>query len=514
VDPSSHVVGEHCPIAHDDRTLRVTRWRMPRSRRKLSVFRVEGNFPCDDYTCFENTLGNAEAAARSRVLLETPKPDPESIRRLKSRAKAYARRLSGRVGSVWTDSELLSWISTLPKRKRDRYTEAFYSLQESPFDVKKDSKVCCFVKLEMTKRKDGYHKPRMIQYRTARYLVHLARYLKPLEHAVYGTKFLSPDGLGDCAKNASFQKRATVVRKKSELLISPVVVTLDGSAFDAHVSLDLLKVEHLVYRCAGRAAGWNRADVCALGEALRGQLVNRVSGCFPEGHIRYTVRGNRMSGDLNTAVGNVILMQLMTSDMLSSLAGVSWSFYDDGDDCLVFVEGAVANKVVRGVYDHMLGFGMEVKVENVAHVASAGLEAVEFCQHRPVFNGVDYVFVRDYRKAISTSVTGPRWQESNHSFRVYSAAVGIGDGLQVAGLPVLQSYYSLMRRTGRGVDDKDLHKRLESLWRFKNVEIGDDVQVRDITHQSRLSFYRAFGLPPLGQVYLEEEFDSLATLLI
>ena len=147
---------------------------------------------------------------------------------------------------------------------------------------------------------------------------------------------------------------------------APVVVSLDASRFDQHVSKELLEIEHSIYM-----------HMCPSGELrrlLQWQLHNK--GVSSQG-IRYHTRGKRMSGDMNTALGNCILMILMVSAFMD---GRKYDMLDDGDDGLLIVEEDEYAWVCQNAEPAFLNFGMEIKVENVAR----SLEEVEWCQSNPI----------------------------------------------------------------------------------------------------------------------------------
>ncbi len=465
-----------------------------RRGRPRPLYAVAGEVD-EDYLAFDSTVGNAEVAVKTRVLVAVPEPDADAIAKLRRVLRRIAYRNTKHLQQPWSDAQLLLWISTLPRRKRERYEEAFYSLQERPFEPE-DAKVKCFIKDEITKRKKGkFYKPRLIQYRSARYLVAVARYLKPIEEVVYDLRGLGRDKAPNVAKKHNLTSRARILRRKWETFRDPVALSMDGSAFDAHVNASLLKSEHEFYRAL--SSRWATADREVMMRLLKYQVKNKVSGLFPDGTISYLVHGNRMSGDLNTALGNVVLMVGMMVDFCERV-GLPYSLYDDGDDIVVLVEREDASAFEREVVEAFLGYGMEMKVESTTSL----FERVDFCQHRPVLVGDSWRMVRDPFKSMQTSRLGSRWHGTEENFRAYAYAVGIGDGHNTSGVPVLQEYYAWMRRCGRKPTDRHLAVIRDAIWRFRVVEDGP--LEAEITSRTRASFERAWGVSPGRQVELEE----------
>lgn len=492
----------------DAGTLRVRTWAPNRVKEfKLSRWLLQ-HVGGEDMWCFAPTVGNARAAALSRVLQDTPQPVAARIADLKQHADRLARKLGPRVGQVWSDDEVLEWISSLPAKKRRRYTEAFQDLNDRPF-CNADAQVTCFIKLELTKRLPGkFYKPRMIQFRTARYLVHVARWLKPLEHAVYGMKnIMTPNGGYEVAKSMNAVQRGEALFKKARLLRHPVSLSLDCTAFDAHVNSDLLKVEQKFYRLLGKYANWTPVNLGMMSRALKLQLSNRVRGTFHDGSIHYVTEGRRMSGDLNTALGNVSLFCIMISLVLSEeLPQGAYQILDDGDDCVVLVESEYARSLEDDIVGKFGAFGMVLKVEDVADAYQ--VENIEFCQSHPVkVNGL-YRMVRDYRKVMKTTVAGTRWHKTLESFREFCWSVGVGDGIACKGVPVLQSWFTYLRRLSPYL--KRLNPDIvNEIWRFGCVDFKADYSPVEITMETRFSFQLAFGLTVAQQISMEVDIDLL-----
>lgn len=459
---------------------------------------------------FENTLGNARMGALTRVFVDVPETEAPTLASLRKTMEAPSHRFGRRTTAPWTDSELLAWIQDLPRRKRVRYLEAFEELKTVPFN-NKDAQVTTFVKLEMTEKKEGkFYKPRLIQYRTARYLVHIARYLKPIEHAVYASKGIwCKDTIADCAKSHSVKQRSSIAVRKAQSLRSPVALSLDCSAFDAHINVDLLKVEHKFYQHVGKSAGWNSSELGQMARALKLQLHNQVRGTFSDGSIKYTVSGNRMSGDLNTALGNVVLMSGMMRDAMLALVGPDgWTLYDDGDDCQLWVEEELLAVVTEGLPKRFLGYGMTLKIEEMSKlVTDSGLrhEGVLFCQHRLVDVSGVWTFVRDPLKCVSNGLSGPLWQgKGDEDYRGYLYAVGYGDGLSTLGVPILQTFHQWMRTAGK-YSQSVTDQVVLGTWRMQNIDWSEKLEPTEILWSTRESFFRAWGISPLDQVRYEED---------
>jgi hypothetical protein len=202
--------------------------------------------------------------------------DESLDRELRKVAYTHGPRLNAK---PWGDDELLQWIESLPRSKRDKYMCAFHNLKTRPIDDE-DHRITCFVKLEMHKTKPGFIKPRMIQYRTARFVVAVARYIKPIEHFMFTLKgTFSNDKFGDCAKGDDPVKRGAVIYKKALALNCPWVLSLDCSSFDAHIRR---RAFALISKFLGRLAtiAGARPMLLRYRDSLEWHCGTEFPGCF------------------------------------------------------------------------------------------------------------------------------------------------------------------------------------------------------------------------------------------
>lgn len=377
--------------------------------------------------------------------------------------------------------------------KKLRYTRAVNDILAGGL-TKKDARVKMFVKFEKLNPTKVNPDPRAIQFRDAKYCVALGRYLKPLEHALYN---LSGDGKHFPAtrligKGLSQGERAMLLKQKMEQFSDPVVVSLDASRFDQHVDIDLLRIEHMIY-----------TFMCAdpfFAQLLSWQLVNY--GTTSKG-VKYTARGKRMSGDMNTALGNCILMVLMIATFMK---GKRWDLLDDGDDALLIVERALLPWVLENVHKAFLEFGMEVKVEDVAYT----LATVNWCQGNPIeYQPGKWKFVRDPTKVLSSALGGAKYFTATGARRKLVNTIGMAEMVLNLGVPVLQEYaVALMRNAATtksiNLDEVDptyfrLHRELKAM----NMKQLFRLDPQPITDEARLSYSEAFGVDVEEQVAME-----------
>jgi len=209
-----------------------------------------------------------------------------------------------------------------------------------------------------------------------------------------------------------------------------------------------------------------------------------------------------MSGDYNTALGNCLLMTAMAFNVFQSL-GIKYDIMDDGDDCLIIIDKRDRSKL-DCLPQRFLDFGHELKVENLAEY----IEDVRFCQSAPIYDGVRWRFVRDYKKVLANAATGFAKLRDVTQRRRMLYAIGVCELSLNRGIPVLQELalklISLGERPTEGVKeylDKDpLFKDLS--YRVRNINLCE--QGEEIAIQTRWSFYRAFKLTNAQQEMMED----------
>lgn len=380
-------------------------------------------------------------------------------------------------------------ISHYTGAKRKEYERGAASLLVEPLDLKLDSRIRMFLK------DDKYHQwdfkaPRCIQFRNKRYGICLASYLQPIEEFVY--QLQDDSGSRVFAKGRNLSERAADLRAKWENFVDPIALCLDHSKFDCHVGVELLKQEHRFYE------SFFPGDKKLKG-LLHAQLVNK--GSTRNGTTFKTV-GTRMSGDQNTGLGNSILNYGMLHEYVK---GVNAAFYIDGDDSVVIVERADVKKLDITCFKQ---FGMTTKLE-----VAEEFERVDFCQGRPVFDGVSWHMVRDPRRVIARL---PWVVKRSHLpiINRYIKSVGMCELALNIGIPVMQPLAAALIKFGSGEYIKTDRHYLAKLSKIKPWH-AREVPIRQVTRES---FAKAWDIPIEEQLELEKvvllkpEVDVLAML--
>lgn len=380
------------------------------------------------------------------------------------------------------------------------YTHSVESFGFRPFNTKD-----CSVKLFT---KDEYLKPggtpRAIQPRSPRYNVMLGRYIKGIEHLI----FEAIDEIFDetkehktVAKGMNMIERGGEIQRMWERYAEPVAVGLDASRFDQHINRELLNIEHTIYKMWSESEGDRLPPLSAL---LRAQFKNYGMYINKDGRLRYTVDGCRMSGDMNTSLGNVIIMcSLMYAYFEHKGMSDKISLLNDGDDCVIVMERSNAEGFLEGLEDWFLEMGITMKVEGIF----SSLEEIEFCQARPVFNEESgYVLTPRPSKRLYSDLVCTKHINVK---KVYNKQIGAVAGCGMAmssGTPIFQNFYMWL---GRGATPW-IPEVGDYYYKYRQ-ELVDRMlfKYREPTMKERTSFYFAFDITPSEQIVLEKYYNEL-----
>jgi hypothetical protein len=440
----------------------------------------------------------------------------ERVFLVKDKILGFARcpkPLPGAFGKLREFKTLL--VSEVPSTARwtyqrfvDSYTGRKYTLYSNAMKTlltrgvrRSDAFLSSFVKAEklnLTSKPDPT--PRIIQPRGPVYNTAVGVFLKPLEGVIYKgimKVFHEPTVF----KGMNAQQQGALLAQKWSRFAKPVAVGIDASRFDQHVSRDALEWEHSVYTTI-------MGDP-EFAKLLRWQLDNKGFVRCGDGTIRYEVNGSRMSGDMNTALGNCLIMCALVWEYMRSLGlGVDdYALANNGDDCVVIFEEHHLVAFQQGLDGFFLEFGFEMTVEDPCYE----LEAIEFCQCHAVWTPYGYTMVRDPRVCIDKDLITYKWMEvqTRQGWDLLRKSISDG-GTALAGcIPVLGAFYAYV---GRNVQ-RHKNKRGQEL--VKTEITGFDMLARNMSFvreepadKTRLSFYRAFGWSPDEQTALEEAYDS------
>lgn len=402
----------------------------------------------------------------------------------------YRRAVLRKTPKHFSPIERDEFVALYDGPKRKRYEAAMRSLEADKLR-EDDWKISLFIKDEtICSWSKSDPAPRLISPRSARYCLEVGRFIKPIEHLLYKS-VARVWGETTIAKGLNFNQRGELIKEKWDSFDQPVAIGLDASRFDQHVSYEALRWEHSVY------LGCYPKDSKKLSWLLDKQLLNKGE-CYVDDHkISYERRGGRMSGDMNTALGNCLIMTGLVWTYLKEI-NVSGKLINDGDDCVVFIEQRDLETFSKGLCEWFLKRGFSMKVEEPVYE----VEAIEFCQCHPVWNGQQYTMCRNVTKALFTDTV--------HVGRTVDEIKQIRQSVHESGLcwskgiPVFPTFYQGLRTDSK---KKAVIRHSGTYWNAKGCTSGTVV----ITPEARLSFEKAFGVNPSEQIAIEEYYANMGT---
>jgi len=422
------------------------------------------------------------------VLQTPPKPQKHAFKLTKFR-KQWLSHL-GDV-TVHTAQEI---VELYKGSKRSLYNKALVEYLSTGC-LKKHARVKTFLKAEKTVVNLQKDVPRLIQPRDKVYNIALGRYLRKNEKKMLGA-IDKAFGYKTVLSGLDSSQVASRLWSNWKRFDNPVAFGIDASRFDQHCSVEALQWEHSFYLSA-----FGKRDV-ELQKLLSWQLNNDGMLTTDDNYcIHYRHKGGRMSGDVNTGLGNKIIMCGLMYEYLEELdMNTKTRLANNGDDCVLFCERADVDKLRVGLKKWFLHKGYTMTVENTCSI----FEQIEFCRAKPVWTVRGYTMVR-----ILNSVTrdaGTLLNVTNQkNMEAYLTAVGTCNGAINNGVALMSVVARRMRELGNNNRTIDLKNYFD----YNMLErMGNKTEMdAPITEEARNSFYYAFGVTPQMQVDLEEYFS-------
>jgi hypothetical protein len=337
--------------------------------------------------------------------------------------------------------------------------------------------------------------PRCIQPRDPVYNIRLGTYIKPIEHRIYkAIDSIFGDG-PTVIKGYNVERIGRIMRGKWKSFNNPVAIGLDAVKFDMHVSKEALEWEHSVYQSIYRCK--------ELAKLLRHQVYQRGGARCKDGHLSYKVVGRRASGDMNTALGNCLLMCAMIH-AYAEYKGIEIKLMNNGDDCVVMMEKQHEQHFMQGLEEWFLDMGFRMSSETPVY----SLPEIEFCQMRAIeYGNGEVVMVRNIPVALRKDTLVTVDVSKQKSLQAWMTAVGSGGIALTGGIPIMQNFYRRLQQLGRGITSKvgaELSRNSGMYLMGKGVKRTFVTP----TAEARLNVFIAWGITPDEQVELERYYDA------
>jgi len=461
----------------------------------------------------------------------------------------YARRMS-----------LTEFVMTSPPHKKKVYQNAMDNYLRRGLAPSK-SEVTSFIKAEkvrITAEKPD-PAPRIIQPRSAEFNLVVGCFIRPIEKLVYKAIDKTYGRPTVCCGQNAEQMAAMLRDAWDEIAVvsgEPIALSLDLSRMDQHVSSVALRWEHTFYRHAYQHDTMKDTLDWCLSKTVSN--VGRVYTYDQDGRpakVKYTKNGSRMSGDMNTSLGNKLIMCGLLYSYFVNVCGFvprkDFNVVDNGDDCVVIMSKqayATYNKnineteVIRQlaiqdpenwqrvymvyaqewVWDEQRGnvprveprkhmpidewfrtMGFTLKVEGIV----TKFNHIEFCQTQPCFIDGRWIMVRGLKALAKDAYCLKPLQV----LKKWMSQVK-GGGLATYGsVPIYSAYYKSMPGVGS--------KKREMLFGTGMYYLSDGMcSKQEVSTQNRVEFWETFGVTPREQevienIYLSMEYHEQQSLL-
>jgi hypothetical protein len=227
---------------------------------------------------------------------------------------------------------------------------------------------------------------------------------------------------------------------------------------------------------------------------------NKGVGYCLDGKLKYSVEVKRFSGDMNTGLGNCILMSAMIY-AYAKTRGVNVKLMNNGDDCVVMMEKVDMDRFNEGLdlWFHQMGFRM------VAEEPVYELHLIEFCQMHPIEIGEECRMVRNIPMSLRKDTLSVLGLDNPALREKWCTAVGTGGLNLTGGVPVVQDFYQAYQRIGcmrlsKITDDPTFATGM------KLMSKGMTEWYREPDAWTRVQVFEAWGYTPDEQVALENYY--------
>jgi hypothetical protein len=382
-----------------------------------------------------------------------------------------------------TDVSFETWINQTPypegRRKQLRATYAKF--HSNPFDILSNRVAGnkCFIKDECY---PSYKNLRGIFSRTDIFKCEVGRFFKCIEHAVYS--------LPSFIKHIPVASRAKYVFDKLHGEGRKYMAT-DYTSFESHFTRFMFRtVEDQVYKYMTQLLP-EKAYFNKLLNVIYGR--NRLY--FKD--ITAEISARRMSGEMNTSLGNGLANYLVFLFIQHKLGNTDYDCVIEGDDCL----GAFRGKYPTTEDYKRLGF--TVKIEQHKDLRKASFCGLIFSDN--------YVVVTDPIKVIMKFgwASSKYWRCGDGTRLQLLRSKALSVAHQYPGHPILSAMSRCYLRLTEGHKWKFDGNNYEYL-RFKEMlDLKFNFAVEERT---RTLVEEVFKIPRQSQLSLEEYFDSMTKI--
>lgn len=490
----------HESVAPNPPSLAVSRIQGAQSRVRRTFLVGQKMSPPRQIYAFNSSLQNLVTGVKERVFYvknehgEFVRPPQAVPGVFESRLSDVRKRILGRCHYV-SPVEREAYPLLYTGKKRAVYQIAVETLRWRDL-CERDFQVSIFTKTERTLKPGAV--PRIVSPMSPEANLETGRFVKPMEHPILEA-IAAEAGHQVVMKGKNASQVGSCLAQHWEDMGGTgdcVAIGLDASRFDQHVGVEALEFEHTFYPALLKSP----VDRERLRWLLSKQLNTSAFGRTAEGTVKYDVEGTRLSGVINTGLGNCILASSMCMAYCEG-KNIRYRLANNGDDCVLFIHRKDLFSFSTGLKEWFRDMGFTMVVEDPVYE----LEEVVFCQSQPVFDGTSWTMVRDPRTALAKDCVSLKPWHSAKGFESWIKGVGMSGTSLAGGIPIYDSFYKAFVRAGKGRAPRTVTAEDGGLyWQSHGMHRRD----LPITDMARFSFWKAFGIPPDMQIELEKHYSQ------
>jgi hypothetical protein len=271
-----------------------------------------------------------------------------------------------------------------------------------------------------------------------------------------------------------------------------------------------LKEEHHVYKQAYRKSKLLNFLVLLLDLQINNKIKTYVKNDDGDSmKITHNRKGGRSSGDVNTSLGNYIIMCLMLYALCQAIGlepGTDVCLIDDGDDFSLVGEADTIDRILRfDTFEWFKEMGYEMDWEEPVTV----IEEIRFCQSFPCETAEGWIMVR-LPVALDKDVM---CLCDEHKFELWLSLIAEAGTIVYGHIPVVSAHYAgfskkrlSTKQKNRLMNDNQFDKYGYMQMLMDTPKQGGTPSV--ISDVARSSFMRGTKITPSLQLAMEQVFNT------
>ncbi len=430
-----------------------------------------------------------EAGVRKRFVFRPPTPKPHRLRKFSAFVKKWCEENLVPL-SPDVDTTVETWLAK--NNYREARAKELLDLwnQNDGILTRKDSLVKSFIKDETY---EEYKHARIINSRSDMFKCAVGPIFRLIEESVFKhPAFIKKIPIGD---RPAYIK-ARLVREGAKYFWA------DFTSFESHFTPQMMRsVEFVLYRYMTKHIPGHIDFMDLMENVLAGENV-----CVLK-YLLVKVQGRRMSGEMNTSLGNGFTNLMLLLFLFSELDETVDPVVEGDDSNTSFM---VRCPTTQDFAD--LGFTIKCGVED-------NFEEMSFCGM--VFDPIDLVNVTNPLKVLATF----GWARSAYcryketKLKVLLRCKALSYAHQYPGAPIIQSLANYALRMTSGIDIRHFVKndRAMSIWERNEYltamkAFNPTLPCRVVPENTRNLVERLYGVSPDQQRTVESYFDNLNEL--